>query len=485
MKKHILSLILIVSYLNWLVEAAVERPKPILLSIEKYVELALEKSLESQSAKESFLSSRYSWMATNRTLTWPTLNLAAAQESSFTDNDEGTETDKEVRNAQLSLNQPFLSGAKLSLSGNWTESETETDTLGALSESRTRQRPDVQASLTQPLYVFQRNDALRSRKEARLSLENAQDTFRNSILSIEFDARSRYYTLLLNQQSLEVERKKYESARLVHNMTTALVKAGKLAKVELLRSDIRAKTDERRIQNTEINFDKELNQAKDLILYPIDTPVRLSSQLRYTPFTVPLDTLIDVAVKKNPPLNIARRQLELARLSLQQTKEGNNPDVNVNGTYGKTYDRSDLSDPSNPYSWSAGLNLTWPFFDATQTYLQSQQSEISYRNTARALETEERQLRVNIENLYLDIKRIEDQIVNFGLHRESATQSLVAIRLQYRNGLARLTDVFDAENQLRDIDLEYLRLLVDFNTARDRLSLLTGEAISKMEGKGQ
>jgi hypothetical protein len=46
--------------------------------------------------------------------------------------------------------------------------------------------------------------------------------------------------------------------------------------------------------------------------------------------------------------------------------------------------------------------------------------------------------------------------------------------------LTRLTDVFDAENALRDLELEYLGLLVNFNTARDQLNVLVGVDVNEL-----
>jgi outer membrane protein TolC len=62
----------------------------------------------------------------------------------------------------------------------------------------------------------------------------------------------------------------------------------------------------------------------------------------------------------------------------------------------------------------------------------------------------------------------------------AAQRNVNAIRLQYRNGLTRLTDVFDAENELRDLELEYLGLLVNFNTERDRLKTLVGKDLNEL-----
>jgi outer membrane protein TolC len=126
------------------------------------------------------------------------------------------------------------------------------------------------------------------------------------------------------------------------------------------------------------------------------------------------------------------------------------------------------------------VGVDWPLFDGTQTKLRTRQAEISLLNTKRSLENSTRQLKVDVENAYLEIKRVEEQIADFEPQRVAAQRNVNAIRLQYRNGLTRLTDVFDAENELRDLELEYLGLLVNFNTERDRLKTLVGKDLNEL-----
>jgi outer membrane protein TolC len=107
---------------------------------------------------------------------------------------------------------------------------------------------------------------------------------------------------------------------------------------------------------------------------------------------------------------------------------------------------------------------------------------VSLENNKRSFELQERDLIVSVKNAYLDIKRIEEQISEFEAQRKSAQSNVNAMRLQYRNGLTRLTDVFDAENQLRELELEYLGLLRDFNSAQDRIKTLIGSDLQDSQG---
>ncbi len=456
-------------------------PESIALSLTQFTNMALKNSLRSRIAEENLTSNRYSWMASRRGLTWPTLSASASENKTYSDNDLGTTEDTRQTDARFSFSQPFLTGTNLSLVGDWTRLRSETDTLGLITPSKTVYSPVWTAGFTQPIFVFTGNESLRSRREANLSWENSQDTYWKERLSIEFDARVQYYNLLLQSETANVQKKKLQSSQLVNNTTRALVHAGKLAEVELVRADIRARKDSRAIQNAENNLEQQMNKAKDLIFLPTNQTIRLASSLSYEPFAIPLNKLIRAANENNPDLQIARRQMELSEIELKRARERDHPQINTSGKYALTRDRSHTNAPLDPYDWTLSIGMDWPIFDASQTQLRKRQADITYQNAKRAYENQLRQLNVAVENAYLEIKRAEEQISDFGPQKESAERNVNAIRLQYRNGLTRLTDVFDAENQMLDLDLEYLGLLVTFNTARDGLKPLVGADINSLQ----
>ena len=459
---------------------AAEKVETVALSLRQFTNMALQNSLRSRTADESLASSRYGWMASRRALTWPSLTASASKTKSGSDSDTGTEVETVSDEESLELTQPLLTGTVLSLEGAWSRSRSESDTLGVITPSRTRYNPVWSAGVTQPLYIFTGNESLRSRREANLEWEGDQEAHKRERFTIEFDARVLYYDLLLQTETADVERRKYESSKMVTETTQALVRAGKLAEVERVRANIRARRDARQIQNSENNLEKAMNQAKDLISMPGDQRIRLTSKLVYEPFTVPFESLVNAAMEYNFDIRAARRSVELAELALRRAREGDNPEINATGAYSLTRNRSDELAPVDPSEWSLRLGVEWPIFDASRTRLQARQQELALKRARRDLENTARELRVSIQNAVLDIQKAEEQMSDFTDQKDSAERNVRAIRLQYRNGLTRLTDVFDAENQSRELDLEYLNLLVAFNVARDRLKLLVGTGLENL-----
>lgn len=351
---------------------------------------------------------------------------------------------------------------------------------GVKSLSLQRDRPDVSASVTQPIHLFVKNAQARAWKINNLNWESSTDLYRLDRLNIEFEARTIYFQLLLGLETIEIEKRKHASSRLVYKLAETRVKNRRLAASELDRASLTEQQDKRRIQNAETNYAQALNEAKDFILMPVDQEIDLTSQLAFSPVTLPLEKLTEVAMAENPTIRIIRRNVEQSEISLRQAREGNRPRFDMSGSFTKTVDQSAVDTDVVPYSWDARVDMSWPFFDASQTRLATQQGEASLRNTERTYESEARRLKISLENAWLDLKRVEGQIMDFAEQKKTAEQSLSSIRRQFEKGASDLTDVFESEETLRSLELEHLRLLVEFQNARDRLKVLVGKDLSEI-----
>ena len=64
---------------------------------------------------------------------------------------------------------------------------------------------------------------------------------------------------------------------------------------------------------------------------------------------------------------------------------------------------------------------------------------------------------------------------------EQARRNVDVERLRFQQGLVQLTDVFDAQTSLRNVESQYLNLLVQFNENKDALSTLIGADVETLE----
>lgn len=448
------------------------------LTIDEFVELAVLQGLRSQMSRLEYENAGYAKDIIFKQTVGPALSANMAGNLTQT-RTNGVLTRVEDGQSDMTLTQPLPSGTVMSLTGKYTTTLTRSPTAS----QRDILRPGWSASLTQPIYLFVKNPLLRSRRRGRLTFESADDAYRSSILSIKAQARSLYYDVLLKKGSLHVEQRKLRASRTLLDITKDMVRAGKLAPVETTRSLVRMERDRRQVQSAAANWEKAKEAANNFANFSLNQGVEYRSVLEYEPFDLPLDQLRDFAIAHRPELKRLRRSRELARLDVDEAKEPLRPTVNLAANYGSNETDSMVSgtdSKSLSREWKAGANLTWRFFDSFITRDQVLQARNAAALADLAYEEAVRNTALEVESAYRDVKTAEAQFLNFRSARDSAKENVEILRIQFMNGRGKIIDVFDAENEERSVELEYLNLLTNYYTTQDKLAQLLGTGLADL-----
>lgn len=422
------------------------------LSIEDFTAKAIEEGTRGRLTEAALETAGYTRDVARRLTDSPDVTATYAQSRSETRTD-GSSAITDAQATQVTVHQPTPLGTNIQVAGTHSDAS----------------KPGLSATVAQPIYLFTKNATGRTRRRADLTFGNAKDMFDADVLSIQSQARSLYYEVMLAHESIKVEERKVTSSQKLLDITQALVTAGKKAAVETMRARIRKQTDDRQLQNALVSRDKALTRAIHFIAFPTDQPVHFTSKLNFRPFRPSLERLMMYAMEHRPLLRTLRRNQELARLAVQETQDTTRPELALNTSYGY----NELH-PVVAHRWSLGGTVSWLFFDSFVTSTRTRAARWEEFVAKLNLSEAERVLKVNVTNAYRDVKNAERQIVDFQSSREQARHNVDVIRLRFQNGLERLIDVFDAENDMRNLDHEYLNLLVGYNRAVDSLSELIG-----------
>ncbi|MEK7690774.1 MAG: TolC family protein, partial [Bdellovibrionota bacterium] len=349
------------------------------------------------------------------------------------------------------------------------QSRSLTDTAG-MPASTTDISPSWQASYTQPLFIFVGDSGRRNWRRTQLGYESAIASLDREKLAIWADARALYYRTIQRQSTIGVEGQALKSAKELLNIARALTRAGRYAPVELNRAELRYSLEERRIKSEQTALGQELNNVKYFLQLPVAANIVLTTKLEYEKFDWKLKELIDFALTHRQDYLNVKRSLEMQELSLKDAREANRPNLSLISSYSKSRLLSDSS-PINTYDWSAQVFATWLLFNSGVTGLRIKQSFIDLDNARISLDNIRQQIQTEVENAYLNIKNLETQLRDFDVNRRQAVNNLKAVRYRYSNGIDRLIDVFDAENDLRQIELESLGLLANYHAAKDQMIL--------------
>jgi len=446
-----------------------EPPKA--LTLENYVNLAIEKGVQSKINEMTLEEAGYTREIAFRQTDSPafTLNHTNTRAEAVTN---GLPVLSNSQQTNLSMNETTPLGTTMNMSGQWA------DAGGTLGPSGTVARPGFSANVTQPIYVFVKNSILRTRKIAELNFSNAKSSFQTTVLSLRAQARSLYYNVMLDAESIKADERKVTSSQKLLGITQALVDAGKSAPVEIMRSKIQLQTDQRQLLNDQVQRDQAILQAKNFAFLPLDVEVVFVTDLEFAPFSVPLSRLSDYALLHNPNLESLRQSKELALLNYQAALEPTRPTLSLNGTYNANQFGGQPDVLTHGWTWTSTAN--WLFFDSFVTRDQTRNAHIAGWVADLNWQDAERTTLVDVRSDYLDIQRTEKQIEDFEFSREQAQRNVDVLRLRFQNGLTTLLDVLDAENQMRSLDNEYLGLLVQFNQSKDKLSQQVGADVETL-----
>lgn len=463
--------------LLWLVVLAAAQPprsEPpgagLRLSLEEYCDLAETEGLRGLQTGLAFRSAGLSRSIVLRQTSMPSLTASYSAGLARTESAFASET--RDHSAGLTLAEPLPTGTVFRANADYSRARTESGGFASISGLQPRWR----LSAEQPLYLFAHNPVARSRFRAEFQFASDQEAYSNERLSIRFQAKGLYYDVLLKKAAIGVEERKVESSRKLLDVAAALVDAGKLAPVEKTRANLRVLKDQRQLEAARLGLRKAELAAKHFVRLPLDQPVEFADELAYRPFEVPLTRLVDYAYEHRPEVRRQRRELQLAELDHQESREAQRPSLSLSAAYGQARDFT----PSTTKDWSVGGQASWLLFDSSVTRDRIVQSELRLRSSRLSLEEVERSTRLDVESAWHDVSSAERQLLDFQTSREEARANIELIRARFEAGADRLLDVFDAENEARNLENEYLSLLVNYNLAKDRLAQLVGVALEKL-----
>jgi outer membrane protein TolC len=193
-----------------------------------------------------------------------------------------------------------------------------------------------------------------------------------------------------------------------------------------------------------------------------------------------LNVLLTYALEHRPDYRAGQQQVEVSELAVKEAAEADNPALSAVFAVSKAVSGDGSPPDTTARNWSGGLNLTWPLFDSGITGLRVRSAKNLLDNQRVAFKQLDQSIRTEVSNAYLDVKRNEEQLDDLRISKQQALKSVEAVRIRYQNGRDRLLDVFDSESELRDLELEYLNVLISANLSKDRLALTVGGRLEEI-----
>ena len=399
------------------------------LTREESIQLALERNLEVQVAKEEILFARE---GKNRARTGFLPRLSA---------------DYEYRRL----------------------SEASTTVGGITAENADQDQYRFTGTVAQPL--FSGFEILSNYQLAKLGLDVAQIQLQRTRLDLILAVKKSYFEILraekISQVAEQSVRQLQEGVRVAQNF----VQVGMRPKVDVL--DAETRLGEAELQLIVANNDTGVAKARfnTVLRQPIDTSVAVVDILTTESYERSYESSQQIALQHRPELLEANKNVAIAEKEVTLVKSDYYPDVTLSANYYRqgddpTVDGSDFVDREN---WDIVAGATWTFFEWGKTRYATNQQRARLRQAQESLEQIKDGILLEVKTAFLSVQAAERGIRVAAKSVESAEENFRISQERYKEQVATATEILDAQTRLTQARTNYTNALVVFNLARAAL----------------
>jgi outer membrane protein TolC len=318
-------------------------------------------------------------------------------------------------------------------------------------------------------------DGLFGRRAAADAVRAAAEQGERTRAVISFRVKKGYYGLLLAERRIGVIDSALSAARANRDQAQALFEQGLIDKADRLAADVRVSELESR--RTEAVAARRNAADRLRFLLGMEESVQIEPTDSLTRERASVEGLSIAAVnQRRSDMQALRYRADAAQTTVKSRWLAFVPTLNAQGTTG-WYDDTPLG--TKGHSWTVGASLTWSLFDGYQQIGKAQEAEATLQQAQVALQQQALQNEVEITAARRDLASARQRIEQAQRAVEQAEESLRIRSDRYAEGMARTTDLLQAEATLAERRLAALKALYDHNMAVYRLELLTEQSLAE------
>jgi len=328
----------------------------------------------------------------------------------------------------------------------------------------------AQAQLSQQLFNKQVFTGLKAAKTSEDYYNlNAELTEENTIEMVS----TNYYQVLVNRQKLAVIDTNIKNVKRIENIVSTQYKNGLAKKIDLDR----VKVNITNLQNQRDELVNGITQQENLLKFYMGMPVTTSITIpaieltNISPSVKELAAEDSLNIEKRTEFQIIKKQEDLLSLQKKAYEAEYYPTLSLSGNYSF----NGLSDQisfknSQSYGMGAiGLTLRVPIFDGFATRSRVRQAKVDILQNQEDQRNLSNSLNLAYENAKLQLQNSLNTITSQQQNVKLAEEVYASTQNNYKNGLAGLTDLLDAENDLTEAQNSHSQALLNYKLAEIQL----------------
>ena len=305
---------------------------------------------------------------------------------------------------------------------------------------------------------------------AREELSLAEIEIRGAVQSLRTELRLSFYGLLATEERVRLAEEMAQVARRVHDAAQARFEEGMAPRLDVLETDLgvsRAEADLDLERSNRIAAAAALNAVLNR---PPDQPIAVAGDLAAGPPPLTAAQAWEMAVATNVEISSLNREIAIEGRRTDLLKAERIPTPVLQGG-------AVLNAPGEFNSGAfAGISIDLPLFSRNQGEI-AQSAAASGQLQARR-EATIRMVESRVFGAAAKLDALRRQVVSYSGKLLPTAASIESLAEEsYKLGRIPLLTLLDAQRTLRDVRIEYLQALVEFQSAVAALEEIIGEPI--------
>ncbi|NEU09657.1 TolC family protein [Flavihumibacter sp. R14] len=298
---------------------------------------------------------------------------------------------------------------------------------------------------------------------------NAELTEENTIEMVS----TSYYQVLVNRQKLAVIDTNIKNVRRIENIVSTQYENGLAKKIDLDR----VKVNITNLQNQRDQLVNGITQQENLLKYYMGMPVTTRidiPELELSNINPSVKELVNedsLNVEKRTEFQIVKKQEDLLSLQKKAYEAEYYPTLSLTSNYSVNglSDQVGFRDSRSYGMGAVGLTLRVPIFDGFKTRSKVRQAKVDLLQNQEDQRNLSNSLNLAYENAKLQLQNSLNTINSQGENVKLAEEVYTSTQNNYKNGLAGLTDLLDAENDLTEAQNSHSQALLNYKLAEIQL----------------
>ncbi|MDR5695294.1 MAG: TolC family protein [Armatimonadota bacterium] len=327
---------------------------------------------------------------------------------------------------------------------------------------------ELRVSLQYPLFTGGRLEAQIALAEA--NVKGAEATLQRTVQQVLFQVKQAYYQLLLARASRRAAERILAQAEENLRVARVRVQAGVAPQFDVLQAEVNLANARQGVVRALNSMVLARQALAALLNIPLDTLLEPQDELGITPFSVPLEELINRALRQRPELAELSARRAAAEAALELARSGARPNLALQGAYFL----SGTSLQNLTSNWQVILALTLNLFDGGLTKARIQEAEERLRQLQVAESQQRQAIELEVRQSYLTLQSAVAELEASGKAVEQALEALRIANVRYQAGVSAQLEVIAAQAALAQAEVNRVQALFNYNLALAQLERAVG-----------